>query len=121
MQTWSHALKSLPLSELLPGPGGGLKPPTTARSAVAAPLAGIAERPAVASSHGAIPPHERKELSRRRGEAMRAMFPKMFSWFASRWDLHGMREVDAYLSQSKNVFDLEERIRYLERRRHFSG
>lgn len=121
MQNWSHALKTLPLSELLPRFGGARKSHTSARPAATAPLAVTVEPLADPAAHAALPPHERNELSRRRGEAMRAMFPKMFSWLASRWDMHGMQEVDAYLSQSTSVFDLEERIRHLERRRHFSA
>lgn len=60
-------------------------------------------------------------MASRRGEALRSFFPKVFTWFASRWDLDGMSEVNHYLSQASDSADLERRIRQLEQRRHFRG
>jgi hypothetical protein len=54
-------------------------------------------------------------LGHRRAEAMRAFFPKLSAWFAKRSYLAEMREVERYLSQATDMFDLERRIRNLER------
>lgn len=51
----------------------------------------------------------------RRAEAMRSLFPKLFSWFADQFDNARMREVERYLSQATDLCDLERRIRRLER------
>ncbi|MGH6623243.1 MAG: hypothetical protein ACREBN_04690 [Burkholderiaceae bacterium] len=60
-------------------------------------------------------------MAMRRAEVLRSFFPKVFTWFASRWDLDGMSEVNHYLSQASDSADLERRIRHLEQRRHFGG
>ena len=62
---------------------------------------------------------EEQVMSRRRSEALRTMFPKLFSWFANRWDFDAVTEVNSYLEQSTNLVDLERRIRNLEQKRHF--
>jgi hypothetical protein len=54
-----------------------------------------------------------------RGAAMRQMFPKLYSWCASRWEWAIAMEVHAYLAGATSVADLEQRIRNVERRRHF--
>lgn len=56
------------------------------------------------------------EISLRRAEAMRGLFPKVSAWMARRAYLAEMGAVDRYLSQSTDLFDLECRIRELERR-----
>ncbi|GAB4472088.1 MAG: hypothetical protein OHK0044_15610 [Burkholderiaceae bacterium] len=56
-------------------------------------------------------------VSARRAEAMRAFFPKLFSWFADQFDDARMREVERYLSQASDLCDLEQRIRRVERGR----
>jgi hypothetical protein len=61
------------------------------------------------------------ELEELRGAAMRRMFPKLFSWCANRWDRGMAIEVHAYLAGATSVDDLEQRIRTVERRRHFSS
>ena len=62
---------------------------------------------------------EEQVMLRRRSEALRTMFPKLFSWFANHWDLDAVTEVNSYLEQSTNLVDLERRIRNLEQKRHF--
>jgi len=55
-------------------------------------------------------------VSARRSQAMRGFFPKLVSWYEGRAALAQMREVDSYLAQSTDLFDLERRIRDVERR-----
>lgn len=59
-------------------------------------------------------------LAARRAQALRSMFPKLSSWFASRRDSLCMGEINEYLAQASNVTDLEQRIRVIEQQRHFS-
>lgn len=59
------------------------------------------------------------ELEELRGAAMRKMFPKLYSWCASRWEWGIAMEVHSYLAAASSVADLEQRIRAMERRRHF--
>jgi hypothetical protein len=59
-------------------------------------------------------------LAERRAAALRNMFPKLSSWFGSRRDALLIGEINEYLSQASNVTDLEQRIRVIERQRHFS-
>ncbi len=60
------------------------------------------------------------ELAARRAQALRRMFPKLSSWYASRHDSDRIGEINEYLSQASNVTDLEQRIRIIEQQRHFS-
>lgn len=69
----------------------------------------------------AMPSTRELELEEIRGVAMRRMFPKLFGWCADRWDRGMAVEVHNYLAGATSVGDLEERIRYVERRRHFSS
>jgi hypothetical protein len=57
-----------------------------------------------------------RDVSARRAEAMRGFFPMLSAWMARRGYLAEMRSVDRYLSQATDLFDLECRIRELERR-----
>ncbi|MEP6609200.1 MAG: hypothetical protein ABJA83_11040 [Burkholderiaceae bacterium] len=59
-------------------------------------------------------------LENRRAEALRRLFPKISSWLASQRHSLMIDEVNHYLSQASNVTDLEQRIRVIEQRRHFS-
>ena len=59
-------------------------------------------------------------LAARRAQALRSMFPKLSSWFGSRRDALYIGEINEYLAQASNVTDLEQRIRVIEQRRHFS-
>jgi hypothetical protein len=61
------------------------------------------------------------ELEEIRGAAMRRMFPKLFTWCAERWDRGMAVEVHSYLAGATTVADLEQRIRNVERARHFSS
>jgi hypothetical protein len=58
-------------------------------------------------------------LQARRAEALRRLFPKLYSWCANRRDLAYAVDVHAYLAQATNVTELEQRIRAIEQRRHF--
>ena len=57
-----------------------------------------------------------REVGERRAEAMRGFFPKLSAWMASRSYLAEMSAADRYLSQATDLFDLERRIREIERR-----
>lgn len=59
-------------------------------------------------------------LAARRAQALRSLFPKLSSWFGSRRDALYIGEINEYLAQASNVTDLEQRIRVIEQRRHFS-
>ena len=69
----------------------------------------------------ALPAARALELEEIRGAAMRRMFPKLFTWCAERWDRGMAVEVHAYLAGATTVADLEQRIRNVERARHFSS
>ena len=62
-----------------------------------------------------------REVSERRAAAMRGLFPKLSAWMAKRSYLAEMSAVDRYLSQATDLFDLERRIRDMERRGSASG
>jgi hypothetical protein len=68
-----------------------------------------------------LPTARELELEEIRGAAMRRMFPKLFSWCADRWDRGTAVEVHSYLADATSVDDLEQRIRNVERKRHFSS
>jgi len=57
------------------------------------------------------------EVSVRRAEAMRALFPKLASWIDRQGHAAAMGEIHYYLSQATDLVDLEQRIRQVERRR----
>jgi len=81
----------------------------SARTACAKPMfAAVSPAPARVTAS--------REVSQRRAEAMRGLFPKLSSWMARHGHLSEMSEVDRYLSQSTDIFDLERRIRDIERR-----
>ena len=69
----------------------------------------------------AVPSSRELELEEIRGAAMRRMFPKLFRWGADRWDRGMAVEVHSYLAGATSVDDLEQRIRDVERKRHFSS
>ncbi len=56
-----------------------------------------------------------REIADRRAAAMRGFFPKLSAWMAKRAYLMQMHEINDYLSQSTDIFDLERRIRNIER------
>jgi hypothetical protein len=59
------------------------------------------------------------DLEQARGAAMRRLFPKLYSWCATRWEWAIATEVHSYLAGATDLADLEQRIRHVERRRHF--
>ncbi len=59
-------------------------------------------------------------MAERRIAVLRNMFPSLFSWVANRAQLANAREVHDYLAEATNLADLEQRIRLIERQRHFS-
>jgi len=59
------------------------------------------------------------ELEEARGAAMRRLFPKLYSWCASRWEWSIALDVHAYLAAANSLDDLERRIRTVEQRRNF--
>ena len=46
---------------------------------------------------------------------MRGFFPKLSAWMSKRAYLVQMHEINDYLSRSTDIFDLERRIRNIER------
>ena len=72
-----------------------------------------AAAPAVAAASAAA---VQRGLPERRAEAMRGFFPKLSAWMAKRSYLAEMSAVDRYLSQATDLFELERRIREIERR-----
>ena len=57
------------------------------------------------------------ETTQRRAEALRKLFPQLFSWLASRAQLASMHQASEFLGNASNLTDLEQRIRIVERRR----
>jgi hypothetical protein len=85
----------------------------------ATPVTPVTPKTAVAQEQASMlapNPH----LAARRALALRSMFPKLSSWFASRRDSLYIGEINEYLAQASNVTDLEQRIRLIEQQRHFS-
>ena len=85
------------------------------------PAAAQSPRPAVHAAVAAMPSTRELELEEIRSAAMRQMFPKLFTWCADRWDRGVAVEVHNYLAGANSVADLEQRIRAVERKRHFSS
>jgi len=113
MSTSDRALRFVNLLPLPARARSGSKPALTSGQTSIAD--GVAPPTAIRSDQ------EQRVMDSRRAEALRGFFPKVFTWFASRWDLDGMSEVNHYLSQASDSADLERRIRHLEQRRHFRG
>ena len=80
-----------------------------------------AQRPEAHAVAPTVPSSRELELEEIRGAAMRRMFPKLFTWCADRWDRGMAVEVHSYLAGATSVDDLEQRIRNVERKRHFSS
>ena len=100
-----------PLTGLIPRPSSTPAAPSTHKTAA------VLGAPEDASASVLAPnPH----LAARRAQALRSMFPKLSSWFASRRDSLCLGEINEYLAQASNVTDLEQRIRVIEQQRHFS-
>lgn len=86
-------------------------PPQPAEARTATPPAAANDAPG---------PDGVRSLAERRGEALRAMFPMLFSLYARRSDLWQAIAIERYLAQAANLAELEQRIRQLEHRRQFS-
>jgi hypothetical protein len=75
---------------------------------------------AIAHAHtanlGSATPAPSRQVAERRGEAMRRFFPKLSAWLAHRAYAAQMQEVEGYLAQAADLCDLENRIRYVERK-----
>ena len=56
----------------------------------------------------------------RRGDGLRSIFLKLWSWFESSNERARRREIEAFLSQATNIADLEGRILQLQSYRGFS-
>ena len=80
-----------------------------------------AERLEAHAAAPVLPSTRELELEEIRGAAMRRMFPKLFNWCVDRWDRGMAVEVHNYLASATSVADLEQRIRDVERARHFSS
>ena len=80
------------------------------------------ERPArlAPAANDAPDADEIRSLAERRGEALRAMFPMLFSLYARRSDLWQAIATERYLAQAANLAELEQRIRRIEQRQQFS-
>jgi hypothetical protein len=99
------------LTGLFPRPSSTPKAPSTPKNTAAR------SAPDQASGSVLVPnPH----LAARRAQALRRLFPKLSSWFASTRDSICISEINEYLAQASNVTDLEQRIRLIEQQRHFS-
>ncbi len=59
------------------------------------------------------------ELAERRAQALRSLFPMIYSLYARRADLWRAVAVERYLSQATNITDLEMRIVEVQRQGHF--
>lgn len=59
-------------------------------------------------------------LEERRAQALRTLFPMLFSMYARRSDLWRAIAIERYLAQATNLADLEQRIHEVQRQRHFS-
>lgn len=67
----------------------------------------------------AAPPAADARLDELRGEAMRRLFPKLYTWWSSRWEWGVALQVYAYLAEATTIEELENRVRHVERQRHF--
>jgi hypothetical protein len=99
------------LTGLFPRPSSTPKAPSTPKNTA------VRNTPEEAPGSVLAPnPH----LAARRAQALRRLFPKLSSWFASTRDAMCISEINEYLAQASNVTDLEQRIRVIEQQRHFS-
>jgi len=89
--------------------------------------AGLLPRRPAAAPPVAVPPAAAQlpepdagpELAERRAQALRSMFPMLYSLCARRADLWRAIAIERYLSQATNIADLELRIREVQKQRHF--
>lgn len=110
------------LDRILPWPHGLLPRRLTAAGTPSGVVAAQPVEPATVNNAVAKPAPLAESLAvgERRAEALRAMFPMLFSMFARRSDLWQAIAIERHLSQAKNLADLEQRIQEVQRRRTFS-
>lgn len=99
------------LSRLLPWSSG----PPLSRASVATPAPVPAFVPVSQPEETSLP------LAERRAQALRGMFPMLFSMYAQRADLWRAVAIERFLSGATNVTDLELRIHEVQRQTHFGG
>lgn len=79
---------------------------------------GLFHDPPRATAADLVPPEpvaDNAYLADRRGAAMRRLFPKLSAWLAGARQRWRHEAVYRYLEQARDVHDLEERIRRIER------
>lgn len=100
------------LTRLLPWSIGRLSRRTPVEPTPPAPAAARLVTPDDAEAQPA-------ELAERRAQALRSMFPMLYSLCARRADLWRAIAIERYLSQATNITDLELRIVEVQRQTHF--
>jgi hypothetical protein len=111
---WSAGFLPRPRSATVPLPVAA-KPPAAGTSWLPAPATGSPVAPPPANEASFVP----AALGERRAQALRSMFPLLFSMYARRSDLWHAIAVERYLSQATDLDELESRIAQVQRRRHF--
>jgi hypothetical protein len=115
MNTW---IQRLPFAAALLHPrdaaSGLIRRIAASTTPVRRPQAGV-------TAIAAQPQQPQPGLEEARGDAMRRLFPKLYSWCASRWEWSIAVEAHAYLAGATSIEDLEQRIRNVERRRQFGA
>lgn len=115
MNTW---IERLPFAATLLNPRNAAR--GLIRRIAASPATGRLPEARLAAIAGQ-PQQQAPGLEEARGEAMRRLFPKLYSWCASRWEWSIALEAHAYLAGATSIEDLEQRIRNVERRRQRSA
>ena len=102
------------LTRLLPWSAGRLP-----RRPAAAPPTAIPPQATPVAAPSPLPIEQHTALIERRSQALRSMFPMLFSLCAPRADLWRAVAVERYLTQAANIAELELRIEEVQRQRHF--
>lgn len=89
------------------------------RRAAGAPPAAVPPVAAPVAAQPPLPEEQHAALAERRAQALRSMFPMLYSLYARRADLWRAIAIERYLSQATNIADLELRIQEVQRQRHF--
>jgi hypothetical protein len=111
---WSAGFLPRPRSATVPLPAA-VTPPAASTTWLSAPATGPAVAPPPANEASFVP----AALGERRAQALRSMFPLLFSLYARRSDLWHAIAVERYLAQATDLDELESRIAQVQRRRHF--
>lgn len=117
------------LARLFPWSAGFLPRPRSATASLPAAASSpsvTAAWPSASANRPAVVPPPANEasfvpaaLGERRAQALRSMFPLLFSLYARRSDLWHAIAVERYLAQATDLDELESRIAQVQRRRHF--